>query len=259
MASFTPEIIGHLGFFPITNTLLDTFFVDALLVGGTFAITKNLSLVPQKAQNAAEALLETFYDLTTSVAQNRTARIFPYFMTFFLFILLANWSGLLPGVGTIGFFHGTGKEKEFIPLLRSATSDINTTLALALISAVATHMLSIQITGIKDYISRYLSFNPLNLFIGILEIVGELTKVVSLSFRLFGNVFAGEVVLLTVSGIFAFFFPLPFMLLEVIVGVVQALVFAMLTMAFMAILTTPHHHVEGVEARTSRDEDPRTK
>ncbi len=252
MASFTPEVIGYLGFFPITNTLLDTLFVDTLLVGGTFAVTKNLSLVPQKAQNAVEALLETFYDLTTSVAQNRAAKIFPYFMTFFLFILLANWSGLLPGVGTIGFFYHHGEEKEFTPLLRAATSDINTTLALAIISAIATHILSIQITGIKDYISRYLSLNPLNLFIGILEIISEITKVISLSFRLFGNIFAGEILLVTISGIFAFLFPLPFMLLEVIVGVVQALVFGMLTMAFMAIMTTPHHHKEGVE-------DPRTK
>jgi F-type H+-transporting ATPase subunit a len=110
-----------------------------------------------------------------------------------------------------------------------------------LVSVVATHILSIRTVGIKDYISRYISLNPINLFVGLLEIVSEITKVISLSFRLFGNVFAGEIVLGTVSTLFAFLFPLPFLMLEVIVGLVQALVFAMLTMAFMAVLMTPHH------------------
>jgi F-type H+-transporting ATPase subunit a len=107
--------------------------------------------------------------------------------------------------------------------------------------------MSIQVTGIKDYLGRYFSLNPLNLYIGVLELIGEVVKVVSLSFRLFGNIFAGEVVLGTVSTIFAFLFPLPFLMLEVIVGLVQALVFGMLTMAFMAVLTTPHHHEEARE------------
>ena len=110
-------------------------------------------------------------------------------------------------------------------------------------------MLSIRLTGLKDYISRFVSLNPINLFIGILEIISEITKIVSLSFRLFGNIFAGEVVLFTVAGIFAFLFPLPFLMLEIIVGMVQALVFSMLTMAFMAILTTPHHKENHTAAR----------
>ncbi len=244
MATFVAETITHIGTLPITNTLINTLFVDAAILGTTFAITKKLSLFPNLLQTAAEGVIETFYDLTYSVSQQRAATIFPYFMTFFLFILVANWSGLLPGVGTIGFFHHGPTDVEFIPFIRATTSDVNTTLALALISAVATHMLSIKITGIKDYLSRFFSLNPINLFVGILEIVSEITKVVSLSFRLFGNIFAGEVVLVTVSGIFAFLFPLPFMFLEIIVGAVQALVFSMLTMAFMAILTTPHHTKE---------------
>lgn len=98
--------------------------------------------------------------------------------------------------------------------------------------------------GIKGYLKKFFNFsNPILFFVGILEIVSEFSKVISFSFRLFGNIFAGEIVLLTVSSIFAFLFPLPFLLLEVIVGFVQALVFAMLTMSFMAILTTPHHDV----------------
>ncbi len=237
MASFAPEIILQVGVIPITNTILHTIFVDALLVGGTFYLNKKLSLIPNNFfQNAMESIIETFYNLTESVASHAASKIFPYFMSFFLFILLANWSSLMPGVGTIGIReHG-----ELIPFLRGTTSDLNTTLGLALFSAFATHAMSINTIGIKDYLGRYFSLNPLNLFIGILEIVSEITKVVSLSFRLFGNIFAGEVVILTVSSIFAFIFPLPFLLLEVIVGFVQALVFSMLTMVFMAILTTSH-------------------
>jgi F-type H+-transporting ATPase subunit a len=238
MTTFAPETIFHIGALPVTNTILDTLLVDIIIIGGVFYLTKKISLIPNNLfQNAVESIVETFYNLTESIAQKATSKIFPYFMSFFLFILFVNWSSLIPGVGTIGIReHG-----ELIPLFRGATSDLNMTLGLALISAVATHTLSIKTIGIKDYLSRYFSFNPINLFVGILEIISEITKVVSLSFRLFGNIFAGEVVLATVSSIFAFVFPLPFLLLEIIVGLVQALVFSMLTMVFMAILTTSHN------------------
>lgn len=238
MPSFAPETIFKIGNFPITNTILDTILVDIILISLAFFIGKKLTLTSGNLlQNIAESVIEAFYSLTESVNQHVASKIFPYFMTFFLFILFTNWSALIPGVGTLGFF----REHEFIPLFRGATSDLNTTLGLALVSAVATHSLSISTIGLKDYLSRYFSFNPINLFIGILEIISELTKIISLSFRLFGNIYAGEVVLITVSSIFAFLFPLPFLMLEVIVGIVQALVFSMLTMVFMAILTTSHN------------------
>lgn len=237
MVSFASEEIFSIGTIPITNTILHTLVVDAALIATVLFVTKKLKQIPGLLQNAIEALLETFYNLTQTVAPNRAAKIFPYLTTFFLFILIGNWSGLIPGVGSIGFFH----DGQLIPILRSTTSDLNTTLGLALISAVATHFLSLRTIGIKEYVSRYFSLNPVNLYVGLLELVSEITKVISLSFRLFGNIFAGEVVLITISGMFAFIFPVPFLLLEFIVGFVQALVFAMLTMAFMAILTTPHH------------------
>lgn len=237
MVSFEAEPIIKIGQLPITNTIVDTLLVDLILIFLLFFTKRNVSLIPNFIQNALESVIETFYNLIESVSQKRAPEIFPFVMTFFLFILFTNWSGLIPGVGTIGFF----EHEKLVPIIRSATSDLNVTLALALISAFATHSLSIKTVGLRHYLSRYFSLNPIHLFIGILEIISEITKVISLSFRLFGNIFAGEVVLFTVSGIFAFFFPLPFLLLEVIVGFVQALVFSMLTMAFMAILTTPHH------------------
>jgi len=236
MATFAAETLLHLGALPVTNTLIDTIIVDALIVGGIFSLRK-ISVVPTTFQNIAEIAMEGFYSLTESVSPKNVKRIFPYFMSFFLFILLANWSGLIPGFGTIGFT----RNGEFIPFLRAATSDINTTLGLALVSAVATHIMSLQVVGLKNYVMRYVSLNPLYLFVGILELVGEFTKILSLSFRLFGNVFAGEVLISTISNIFAVILPLPFLMLEVIVGLVQALVFGMLTMAFMAVLTTAHN------------------
>lgn len=237
MVSFSSEHLFQLGGFPITNSFLNTLFVDFIIVGIIFYISKNINIFPNKIQSLIEIAIETFYNLTESIAQKRVEKIFPYFMSFFIFILLSNWSGLIPGVGSIGFF----EDKKLIPLLKSSTSDINTTLALALISVIATHIMSVKTIGIKDYLSRFFSLNPINLFVGILEIISEITKIVSLSFRLFGNIFAGEIVLLTVSSIFAFIVPLPFLLLEIIVGLVQALVFSMLTMVFMSILTTSHH------------------
>lgn len=247
MASFAAEPIFYIGSLTVTNTLLNTFFVDAVLIGSALYISKTIKKVPNLFQNAVELVIETFYDLTESVSAKRASVIFPFLMTFFLFILVSNWSGLIPGAGSIGFFEEDHGKKHIVPLIRSATTDINVTLALALISVIATHFLSIKYTGFRDYISRFISLNPILLAIGALELISEITKVISLSFRLFGNVYAGEVVLSTVSGIFAFLFPLPFMLLEVIVGAVQALVFAMLTMAFMAILTTPHHAESNAE------------
>lgn len=236
MVSFAAEPIFFLGNFAVTNAFLDTLLVDFIIILMIIVINKNMSLIPGFFQNVIETVIDGFYNLTKSVAGERVDKIFPFFATFFLFILLANWTGLIPGLTAIGI----REEEHLIPLFRSATSDFNVTFGLALVSAVATHGLSISTLGIKEYLSRYFSLNPIFLFVGFLEIVSEITKVISLSFRLFGNIFAGEVVLGTISTLFAFLFPLPFLMLETIVGLVQALVFAMLTMAFMTILTTPH-------------------
>lgn len=238
MASFAPEIITHVFTVPITNTLIHTLLVDAILISFAYIISKHISFVPKGVQNATEAVLEVGYNLTKSIAQPTYPHVFPFVMTFFLFIFIANITSLFPGFGSIGFFE---TKKHLVPLLRGATSDLNLTLALAIVSVIATHALSIKLTGIKNYLGRFFSLNPILLFVGILEIAAEITKIVSLSFRLFGNIYAGEVALMTVSNLFAFLFPLPFLFLENIVSLVQALVFSILTLVFMAILTTPHY------------------
>lgn len=236
-----PEVIGHIGNFPITNTLLVSWMVMAVLVGLAYLVRSRLALVPtSNLQNISEIVIEGLYGLTSDLAHSKAKTIFPIVMTFFLLIMAANWFGLLPGFGTIGFYSFEEGKQVFIPLLRSLNSDLNSTLALALISVVVTHALSIKYLGLLGYIKKWVSLNPIILFVGLLELFSEFTKIISLSFRLFGNIFAGEAVLATISSVFAFVAPLPFYFLEIIVGVVQAAVFTMLTLVFMVLLTEKH-------------------
>jgi F-type H+-transporting ATPase subunit a len=274
MASFAPEVIFISGGLPITNTVINTILVDGFLLILAFAVRRRLALIPGKFLNLIEYIIGGLYDFGESIAGDKIKFIFPFFATFFLFIIVANWSGLIPGNGTIGIYetsiHGSETVTHLVPINRPLTSDLNSTFALAIISLVATHIYAIRVLGVTQYLSKFFAFipfiinfikrKPINvnfkdpltvfislltplvfIFVGILELISEFVKVISLSFRLFGNIYAGEVVLLTVSDIFAFIFPIPFMMLELIVGFVQALVFAMLTMVFMIILSTPHH------------------
>lgn len=231
-----PETLGFFHGLPITNTLFTSWIVMAFLLVISFIATRKISLVPSGLQNFFEMIIEFGYTTVEDLAGSKSKVIFPIVFTFFLYVLLGNYFGLLPGFGTIGFHTKEG----FIPLLRSINSDLNMTLGLALVSAVATHSLAIKYLGLKDYLKRWVSLNPIFLFVGLLEIVGEFTKVISLSFRLFGNIFAGEIVISTISSMFAFILPLPFYFLEIIVGFVQAAIFMMLTLVFMVILTEKH-------------------
>ena len=245
MASLGPELIANLGGFPITNTLASTILVDIFLVAIVLITARSIRLVPTGAlQSISEPVIAYFYDLTEQIAGHKAKTIFPWFASFFFFIMFSNLFGLLPGYGTIGFWeaseHGE-HAKHLLPLFRAATSDFNMTLALGTVSIVATHIISIKFNGFGGYLKKFLSKNPINLAIGLLEFCLEGVKIFSLSFRLFGNIFAGEIVLVTVAGLAAFtafLAPIPFLLLEVIVALVQALVFSMLTMVFMSLLAT---------------------
>jgi len=243
MISLKPEIITTIGGFSVTNTIGSTLLTDLVIIAVVFFLNRFLALNPGRLQNIIESVIEYFHELTAQVAGDRVEAIFPWFISFFIFIFISNIMGLFPGFETMQVLEkGTG---EYIPLLRTATSDLNVTVALAVVSVTATHILSIRHIGVFNYLKRFFSFNPFFMFVGVLEMVGEGTKLVSLSFRLFGNIFAGAVVLSTVSTLMtysAFLGPLPFMALEMIVALIQALVFAMLTMIFMSIMTTVHEH-----------------
>lgn len=228
-----PEILGFYKNLPITNTLLVSWVVMVLLIAVGLVSRLSIKIIPGKLQNILEIVIGAGYDMVKDLAGDKKARIFfPFMMTFFLYIIVGNWLGLIPGFGTITF--------KGHPLLRGTNSDLNMTLALALISAIATHIFAVKYLGVKNYLLRWVALNPIFLFVGILEIISEFTKIISLSFRLFGNIFAGEVVLSTISSFFAFILPLPFYFLEIVVGFVQAAVFAMLTLVFMVLLSEKH-------------------
>lgn len=241
MVSLSAETIFHIGNFPVTNTLIDTLLIDAIIIAMIVVINKNLKVIPGMFQNLIESLIDLIYNLTQSVAADRAMKIFPYFMSFVFVILISNWSELIPVITAIGVWEHTEEGKVFVPLFRSPSTDLNFTLALALVSLVATHTMSIKTLGFKEYISRFVSLNPFNLFIGLLELLSEFTKIISFSFRLFGNIFVGGVLLASISAVGAFLLPLPLIAYELAVGVIQAVIFGMLTMAFMSILTTPHN------------------
>lgn len=231
-----PEILGYIGWLPLTNTLIVSWITILLLSIFAILTSKKITQVPSGLQSFFEPIIETGFQTVEDLAGSKKAYVFfPFIMTFFLYIITANWLGLMPGFGTILFDHK--------PLLRSINSDLNMTLALALTSAFFTHFFAIRYLGFLGYLKKWFTLNPIFLFVGILELVGEVTKIVSLSFRLFGNIFAGEVVLMTVSTIAswtAFLIPLPFYFLEIIVGFVQAAVFMMLTLVFMVLLSEKH-------------------
>jgi len=233
------EKLFSIGPIPVTNSLLTTWIVTAILIAFAYLATKNARLVPHRLQNIAESMVETLQDFVTTIAPDRAKVFLPIVASFFFFILFGNYLGLLPGIGTIGFW----EDHTFVPLFRSINSDLNTTAALAIVSLIATHYLAIKYLGLWHYIQKFISLNPIFLFIGLLELIGEATKILSLSFRLFGNIFAGEVLLTTASTkLFAFIIPIPFYFLEILVGFVQALIFAMLTLVFMTILTQKTQH-----------------
>lgn len=240
----TPEILTTINGFPLTNTLLVSYLVTLFLIIIGFLAGKNAKLVPtSKLQNIFEIIIDATYTTVEDMAHSKAKTFFPWVMTFFLFIITANWLGLFPGFSTIGFNIVDHGKQTFVPILRSINSDLNMTLALAIVSVLVTHFYAIKFLGILAYLQKWFSLNPIFLFVGLLELVSEFTKVVSLSFRLFGNIFAGEVVLATVAGLSrytAFLVPLPFYFLEIIVGFVQAAVFMMLTLVFMSLLSEKH-------------------
>ena len=237
MSSTGPETLLSISGLNVTNTLLATLLVDLILILIVVLVRSRLALQPGKLQAAVEGIVEYLQATTERVAGDRTSLIFPWVAVFFIYIVLSNLLGLFPGFGTVGFF----RSDRFVPLLHVSTADLNVTLALAVVSVIATNVIAIRTVGLKTYLRRFFALNPLLLFVGLLELLQEFTKFVTFSFRLFGNISAGEAVLGTMSSMLAFVLPIPFLAFELLVAVIQGLVFALLTMAFMTMLTEPHH------------------
>ncbi len=257
------EPLFPIGGLTVTNALLTSWVAVLVIIILSIIIRRRLAQVPRGIQNYAEAVLDGAFNLADSITGSRekSIKFLPLVLPLFIFILINNWLGLIPGVGSIGFVEQQGAQNIFIPLFRGATADLNLTLALAIVAVVATHIGGVITAKAWGHLNRFLNINlllaipkkifqerdftailvnPIKFFVGLIEAVGELAKVASLSFRLFGNVFAGEVLLAAMAAIFAYLLPIPFIFLELIVGLIQALIFATLTLVFLTVMTTEH-------------------
>lgn len=259
--SISAETVFHIGDIPITNSIITSWIVSALIIAVAFWAKDNIKYTkkPKGLQNFLELIVESLHNLTQGITESsvKTKAIFPFFFSFFIFIILNNWIGLLPGVGTIGFNEpvteshaaatvqsplvstayaasepaSEGKPAtKFVPFLRAGTADLNTTLALALVSCVSTWVLGIKFLGVH-YFDRFK--NPL-------ELISEFSRLISFTFRLFGNIFAGEVLLVVMLSLVPIIVPSVFYGLELFVGLIQAFVFSILTLVFMNLATEAH-------------------
>lgn len=293
--SISAETIAHIGGLAISNSMLTSVVASAILILFAFFVHINYKDTdrPTGIQNVAEWLVEMFYSLIYSItdSKKKTAQFLPIIATFFLFIVMNNWLGLLPGVGTIGFIEEKSEAVEqhtslvpqafavtevpaddthavegenvilettntdevhaeeseashsegvFVPYFRAGTADLNMTLALAIISQFFVQALGVQYLGLS-YFGKFFNFSsPIMFFVGILEFMGEFTKIISYAFRLFGNIFAGEVLLAVISFLVPVIVPMPFYGMELFVGMIQGLVFAMLSVVFFNMATVSH-------------------
>ncbi|HAI73766.1 MAG TPA: ATP synthase F0 subunit A [Candidatus Moranbacteria bacterium] len=247
--SLAAEPLFHIGTFTVTNTLIMSLILSCVIIVASFILKKKLKLIPKGFQNIIEYIMEAFLNLVDSVTHNRKQSeiFFPIVMTIFIFVILSNWIEIIPGLGTIGINETHEGKTILVPFIRSASADLNVTLAIALISVFFVQFLGIATIGISKYAGKFF-VSPLRkpylvgTFVGLLEIISEFAKIISFSFRLFGNIFAGEVLLIVMLNLVPYFVPLPFLFLEIFVGFVQALVFAMLTLVFLKMATVEAAH-----------------
>ncbi len=224
--SIEGTVLFSIGPLPVTNSIFSAWITMAVLVGASILATRRMKLVPTGFQNLVEYIIELLLGVCETTAGRRGRQFLPVVATAFLFILFSNWMGLLPGYGDT-------------PWLRSSNSDLNVTASMAIIVFFLVQGWAIKSQGIPRYLKEFVAPNPLHL-------LSELSRPLSLAFRLFGNIFAGEVLLATMAGLIPLAVPSVFFGLEIFVGIVQALIFSMLTLVFLTIATTQHggeaHH-----------------
>ena len=238
--SLAAEKIFSIGPLAISNSMINTYVVMILLLLVTFKVGGNVKTIPGRLQSLIELIIEAILNLVEGVASVHTRKIFPFVFTFFIFILCSNWIGLLPGVGTIGLKEIVHGEEEFVPLFRAATADLNTTLAMAIVAMIAVQIFGFKSLGIK-YSKKFFDFSsPIMFFVGLLELISEFSKIISFGFRLYGNIFAGEVLMGVIAFLLPVIAPTPFYFLEVFVGFIQALVFTLLLTVFLTGAAESH-------------------
>jgi F-type H+-transporting ATPase subunit a len=250
---------GLLGL-PVTNSMLMSWAISLLIILMVRALVGRPSLVPSAGQAVVENLLSGLRDIITPIVGNdMIRRVFPLLIGLFIFILIHNWSGLLPGVGAFGFVDESGELKYW---MRPGNADLNMTIALALVAAVAAWLYFVlRYAGLKALLhdlfgnkadarevpkAIYLILFPIFFFVGLVEVVSILFRPVSLSFRLFGNIYGGENLLANMTELAGWIVPVPFYFLELLIGIVQALVFTLLTAVYIGLIC--NHESEGEHA-----------
>jgi len=257
------EVVFHLFGFPITNSIVAAWLTIIVLVGFSYVVTRRIKLIPGRLQSAFEFLLGWLYNFCQSVAgEENGRRFFPVVTTIFLFVAFNAWLGLLPGFGSITIGTAEGE----VHLLKAANTDVNMPLALALVSFVFVEYFGLRSRGFR-YLGKFLNVGQfgrslgqlfkgkpkaalgglftgaIEIFVGILEALSELIRIVSFTFRLFGNMTAGEILLLIATFLVPLIFGIAFYGLELLVGFVQALIFGGLTLVFLT-LAVAHHGAE---------------
>jgi F-type H+-transporting ATPase subunit a len=259
------DTLFYIGPIPITNTLIMTWATILVILGIFFVAIRNPQIVPRGLQNLVEWAFQLVLNLCEEVAGQENGRqFFPWVATIFFFVLIANWWEVIPGIESIGtvsstvhnaphlgpiYFLTGANSNQITPWLRPPSTDLNFTLALAVTSVVVTQIFGFRQLGAFRHIGKYLNFRegPIGLVVGLLEAVLELARIISFSFRLFGNLFAGDVLLLIMAFLIPFAGATLFYFLEVFVGFIQAFVFAMLTLVFMTLAVAPPEHGEQSE------------
>ena len=234
------EQLGSVFGFPITNSLVMAWVVMALLIGFAYFFGRSLSMVPGKLQAGIEWAFEGAIAYMADVlgSEALAKRFFPLVASIFIFVALINELEFFPGVGSLGLVHAS----YFLPVLRAPTTDLNFTLALAMISFFAIEITSIASLGFFKYAGKYVNLkSPIGFAVGLIELMSNLGRLISFSFRLFGNIFAGEVMVLVAGYFLPYVLPAPLMGFEMFIGLIQALVFAMLTLFFIKLaIMDPH-------------------
>ncbi|HUC86797.1 MAG TPA: F0F1 ATP synthase subunit A [Candidatus Saccharimonadales bacterium] len=236
--SLPSQTVFHVGSFAVTNSILAGTIITILLAVVLITVARRTVMAPSKGLGfLVESAVDIIIDQMATVFGSREVALkyFPLIATFFFFILFNNLIGLLPGFSDIVIHTAAGP----VPVFRRTTSDLNTTLALALISFFLTVAFGFKQLGFKGTFKRYFHGPVWMWGIGVMELILELTRIISFSFRLFGNIFAGEVLLIVISALVPIIGPTPFLGFEIFVGAVQAYVFSILTLVFISLAITP--------------------
>ncbi|GAB4405190.1 MAG: F0F1 ATP synthase subunit A [Anaerolineales bacterium] len=252
-APLAAETIFHLGPIPVTNSMLTSVLVVILLLVLAWLATRKMQLIPGRYQAMWEMVVEFLLDLSVDTAGKKVGRIvFPLIATFFIFILTANWMGLLPGIGPSIYVevaeaaeHGT--EIVHVPLFRAANADLNMTAAMALLSITIVQIAGVAVNGVKGYLKHLAS----PILLTPVHIVSELSHIISLAARLFGNIFGGEVLVTVMYSLVPVVVPAVFLGLEVLFGFIQALIFSVLSIVYIALATAGGHEENGEQAHAA--------